>query len=374
MSCIVISTNAAWNAVNFRGALIRALLTRGHDVIALAPHDEYADRLTAMGARFVPIEIDNKGTNPLTDARLFSKYIKILKHISPDIYLGYTIKPNIYGSLAARNCKIPVINTISGLGTAFIRDTWLTWVVKRLYRSAFAQSRMIYFQNENDQQLFIQNKLISCQPTALLPGSGVDLSRFAPSFSSETEPRRDIRFLLVARLLYDKGIAEYVSAAKILKNKFPEATCAILGFLDVENRTAVRRDDIDHWVQEGVIQYLGAADDVRPHIAQSDCVVLPSYREGTPRTLLEAAAMGKPLIATDVPGCREVVDDGYNGLLCKVRDANDLASKMLEIANMSPVQRSTMGSKGRVKVENEFDERLVIQAYTRTLEDILCQG
>ena len=320
---IVISINCAWNIFNFRAGLVRTLLAKGHEVIAIAPRDAYAERLVGMGCRFIPIEMNNKGTNPIADAALFSRYLAILRREKPDAFLGYTIKPNIYGSLAAQACGIPVINNVSGLGTAFIRENWLTSVVKNLYRTALARSRVVFFQNEDDRFLFVQQKLVAAGRTCLLPGSGVDLEHFRPSARKGSHDS-GIKFLLIARLLYDKGVGEYVEAARILKARHPEMRCALLGFLDVENRTAVSRDEVDNWEREGIIEYLGVSDDVRPHIAAADCVVLPSYREGTPRTLLEAAAMAKPIVATDVPGCREVVEHGRTGFLCQVRDAKDL--------------------------------------------------
>jgi glycosyltransferase involved in cell wall biosynthesis len=179
------------------------------------------------------------------------------------------------------------------------------------------------------------------------------------------------RFLLIARLVFDKGIREYVEAARIVRAVRPNASFNLLGFLDVENRTAVTRADIDRWVADSVIDYLGHADDVRPHIVAADCIVLPSYREGTPRTLLEAAAMGKPIVATDVPGCREVLDHKETGLLCDARDANDLAQKMIEIIDMGADRRRAMGLAGRAKMERQFDERLVIDAYINVLRSIL---
>jgi glycosyltransferase involved in cell wall biosynthesis len=172
-------------------------------------------------------------------------------------------------------------------------------------------------------------------------------------------------------LVFDKGVREFVEAARRVRQKRPDAQFAILGFLDVENRTAVARADVEAWVAEGVIEYLGAANDVRSHIAAADCVVLPSYREGTPRTLLEAAAMGKPLLATDVPGCREVVDHGRTGLLCAVRNADDLATKMIDMIDMGAARRAEMGLAGRAKMEREFDERLVIDAYLTVLDEVL---
>ena len=188
--------------------------------------------------------MDNKGTNPLADARLFIKYCQILSREGPDVFLGYTIKPNVYGSLAAHACGIPVINNVSGLGTAFIRETWLTNIAKSLYRAAFRRSHTVFFQNNDDRQYFLAHKLVRAEQAWLLPGSGVDLERFKPVEQHNQTSRPGVRFLLIARLLYDKGVREYVEASRLVRSVRPDATCALLGFLDAENRTAVSRDDV----------------------------------------------------------------------------------------------------------------------------------
>ncbi len=363
------SINTSWNIVNFRAGLIERLIREGFQVAAIAPVDEHSGKLASLGCRFIPIEIDNKGANPVRDLALFRRYVRALRQVSPLAYLGYTIKPNVYGSLAAQALGIPVINNVSGLGTAFIRNTWLTPIVKGLYRRAFRRSDMVFFQNEDDRALFSDLGLVGRERTGVLAGSGIDLSRFTPV---ETPPRPvgARHFLLIARLLWDKGVGEYVEAARRLRDRYPEARFALLGFLDVENRTAVSRSDVEGWVQQGTIDYLGATDDVRPFIADADCIVLPSYREGTARTLLEAAAMGKPLIATNVPGCRNVVDHGRNGYLAHVRDAADLARQLEAFLNLPVEATADMGRESRKKVAAEFDEQLVIGRYLDVLAAI----
>lgn len=370
---IVVSINTAWNIYNFRAGLIRALLEHGHEVIALAPPDAFSPKLEEMGCRFVPIVMDNKGTNPVKDLAVAITYWKSLREIRPAVFLGYTIKPNVYGSLAAQALGIPVINNVSGLGTAFLGNGALQRIVEKLYRMALWRSRRVFFQNEDDRALFVERRLVSPERTGVLPGSGIDLERFTP----EPLPAcgdSSLRFLLIGRVLYDKGVGEFVEAARALKSEGQRGRFAILGFLDVENRTAVPHATMDAWVAEGAIEYLGTTDDVRPYIAAADCVVLPSYREGTPRTLLEAAAMARPLIATDVPGCREVVDDGVTGMLCRMKDPGDLARCMRAIIAMSPEQRRAMGLAGRRKMEGQFDEQLVITAYLKAICACVADG
>lgn len=368
---IVISINTSWNIVNFRGGLIAALRAAGHEVVALAPPDEHSSRFAALGCAFVPIEMDNKGANPVKDAFLFATYVRRLRQIRPDVYLGFTIKPNVYGSLAAQSLRIPVINNVSGLGTAFIGDSRLQRIVEFLYRTSFARSHRVFFQNDDDRKLFVDRRLVQAERTALLPGSGVDLARFRPDAVRPAPRTEEFRFLFIGRVLWDKGVGEYVNAARRLKAEGHRISCAVLGFLDVVNHTAIDRATVDQWVSEGIIDYLGATDDVRAHIAAADCVVLPSYREGTPRTLLEAAAMAKPLIATDAPGCREPVDHGKNGFLCQLRDADALAARMKEMLELSEGERARMGQMGRAKMEREFDERIVIERYDEAVRAAL---
>lgn len=366
---IVIALNTAWNLVNFRAGLIRALVAQGYEVVAVAPYDDYAPRLAELGCRFVALPMDNKGTHPGRDFLLFLRFLNLLRNERPDVYLGYTIKPNVYGSLAAHSLSIPVVNNIAGLGTAFIHDNWLTRLVRGLYKTALSQSNHVFFQNDEDKQLFINLNIVSHERVSRLPGSGINLDTFCHEPMSQSE-NRPFRFLLVARLLWDKGVGEYVEAARLVHLKFPTAQFQLLGFLDAKNKTAVSSAQMDEWVKEGVVEYLGVADDVKPYLAAADCVVLPSYREGVPRSLLEAAAIGRPIVTTDAAGCRDAVDDGVNGLLCRVADAADLAEKLLLMMEMSSENRTTMGLAGRRKMEIDFDEKIVINRYLKIIEAI----
>jgi glycosyltransferase involved in cell wall biosynthesis len=368
---IVICLNTAWNLVNFRAGLIRALVASDYDVVAVAPDDKYAPRLLELGCRFVPLTMDNQGTHPGRDALLLWRIFRLLKREKPDVYLGYTVKPNVYGSLAAHMLGIPVINNIAGLGVVFSRTGLLVHMVRGLYSIALSRSAKVFFQNNDDRQMFLSGGLVRSEVADILPGSGVDLSSFSLvplGTGSGPEPR--FRFLLIARMLWDKGVGEFAVAAKLIRERWPQAECCLLGFLDVQNPGAISREKMDELVASG-ITYLGTSDDVRVEIAQADCIVLPSYyREGTPRSLLEAAAMGRPLITTDAVGCRDVVDDGVNGYLCKPRDAADLAVKMEQMLSLSAEARAAMGRRGREKVEREFDEQIVISKYLEAIEVI----
>jgi len=364
---IVMSANSAWNIVNFRAGLIRDLIASGHRVVVVAPADGYESRLAALGAEFEPIEINSSGMSIIEDSRLLLRYRRILRRLQPAAFLGFTVKPNIYGSLAAALSGVKAINNISGLGTAFLRRGPLQSLVGGLYRLALRRSATIFFQNREDLRMFVDRGLADRKRSRLLPGSGIDLERFAPP-PVDAAPGRDLRFLLVARLLWDKGIAEYVAAARIVRARYPAVRFDILGFLGADNRSAVPPDAVAGWQEEGVVDYLGSSDDVRPFVRQADCVVLPSYREGMPRSLLEASAMARPLIASDVPGCREIVDDGVNGFLCEVRSGESLAAAMIRMVELDPAERIAMGKSARLKVEREFDHRLIGAAYLEAID------
>lgn len=374
----MIALNTTWNLVNFRSGLIRALLSHGCEVVAVAPPDGYVPRLLALGCRYEPMPMDNQGTHLGRDLMLLWRFYRLFRRERPAVYLGYTVKPNVYGSLAARALGIPVVNNISGLGAVFIKDTWLTRLVRLLYRIALSRSTRVFFQNADDRRLFVNGHLVRQEVTEMIPGSGLDLTRFKPAPPPETS--RGIRFLLMARMLWDKGVGEFVEAARIIKlqsqqglpvGRNTNVEFCLLGFLDVKNPAAVSSEQVQAWVDEGTVNYLGATDDVRPYIAEADCIVLPSYREGTPRSLLEAAAMARPIITTDAVGCREVVDDEINGFLCLTRDAADLAEKMQRMIAVSPEARAEMGRRGREKVERQFDEKIVINKYLATIEKII---
>jgi glycosyltransferase involved in cell wall biosynthesis len=356
----MLAVNAAWNVVNFRAGLIRALVAHGYEVVAVAPPDAHAPQVKALGCRYAPLAMDNRGTNPLRDLLLWWRFLQLLWRERPDILLGYTVKPNLYGSLAARLLGIPVINNISGLGAVFITTGWVTRLVRVGYRAALANARTVFFQNGEDRALFVREGLVGEASTELLPGSGVDLTHFTPA---PMPPEAPFRFVLVARMLRDKGVMEYVEAARQLRQWGVPAECCLLGVLDAPNPAAISTQEMAAWVAEGVVTYLGVRDDVREEIAAAHCVVLPSYREGTPRTLLEGAAMARPLITTDAVGCREVVEHGVNGLLCAPRSAESLAQQMAAVVALTPEARAEMGRRGREKMERDFDEQLVIGCY-----------
>lgn len=358
---VLLTVNAAWNIWNFRRPLVAALLADGHEVTVLAPADDSAAALQEVGCAFVPLQMNVKGLNPLEGVKLVQRFKQQFRVLQPDVVLSYTIKNNIFGAMAARAVGVRFIPNVTGLGTAFLSGGLLQAVAEGLYRHAFKGLPLVFFQNGDDRDLFVQRRLVLPGQTQLLPGSGIDLQRFAAVEMPSAVPAPV--FLMIARLLRDKGVVEFVEAARQVKALHPQARFQLLGAVDAENRTAIQRAMVEGWVAEGVVEYLGTTDDVRPFISAASCVVLPSYREGAPRTLIEAAAMARPLIATDVPGCRSVVDHELSGLLCQVRDARSLAAAVLRFVAMSPEAQAAMGRAGRAKMAREFDEGLVVGAY-----------
>ncbi|WP_206951417.1 glycosyltransferase family 4 protein [Trinickia acidisoli] len=361
--CLVCNTGFA--IYTYRQGLIRMLVAKGVRVVVLAPRDRTFAPLEQMGCRCIELSVASKGTNPLNDLRTLAALYRHYRTIRPQVVFHYTIKPNIYGSVAAWLARVPSIAVTTGLGYVFIQKSRAARIAKTLYRIAFRFPREVWFLNRDDEAAFLRERLLVHPERAkLLHGEGVDIDHFnlAPLPGAA-----HFTFVLIGRLLWDKGVGEYVEAARMLRARYPHARFQLLGPVGVDNPSAIAQTDVDGWSKEGGIEYLGEAHDVRPVIAKADCVVLPSYREGVPRTLMEASAMGRPIVATDVPGCREVVADGVTGLLCEAKNAQSLADKLGRILEMSEEARREMGLRGRDKVVAEFDERLVVERYRQTL-------
>ncbi len=363
---VVMTANTAWNIWNFRRALVGALLEDGHRVTILSPEDDSVGQLRGLGAGFRPISISAKGLNPAEGPGLFRAYRAEWHALAPDCVLGFTIKPNLFGAMAARAAGVPFIPNVTGLGTAFLTGGVLQFAAERLYSHAFRKLPVVFFQNADDRDLFIARKLAGAGQARVLPGSGVDTAHFMPA----PLPEGPVVFLMISRLIGDKGVREYAHAARILRAERSDAEFRLLGALGAENRSAIARHELEDWQREGIITYLGATDDVRPAIADAHCVVLPSYREGAPRTLIEAAAMARPLIASDVPGCRAVVDHERTGFLCAARDGNALADACRAFLALPQLGRQAMGAAARAKIVTEYDQERVIAAYRDALSEI----
>jgi glycosyltransferase involved in cell wall biosynthesis len=365
---ILMTVNAAWNIWNFRRPLVEALMGDGHQITVLAPRDDAVPDLVRLGCRVRPLEMSVKGLNPIEDLKLQLRFGQIFREERPDAVLSYTIKNNIFGARAAKSANVPFVPNVTGLGTAFLSGKLLQTVTEQLYRRSFAALPVVFFQNEDDRDLFLGRRLVGADQARLLPGSGIDLQRFTPA--PMPAPEDPPVFLMIARLLRDKGVLEFVDAARMVKARRPRARFQLLGAVGSENRSAIDRPMVDAWVAEGLVEYLGTTADVRPEIAAASCVVLPSYREGAPRTLIEASAMARPLIATDVPGCRAVVDRDVSGFLCEVRSAESLALAMQRFLDLSPEAQQAMGAAGRAKMEREYDQALVVDAYRAALDAV----
>ena len=365
---IAIVINTSWNIYNFRMGLVQALQKEGYSVVAIAPRDAYSEKLEGLGCEYHNIDINNKGTNPIEDAKLIWAFYTLYKSVKPDVILQYTIKPNIYGSMAAGLLEIPVISNISGLGTVFLNDSFSSKIARLLYKVALKVPQKVFYQNAHDRELFVTSKLVKESQTDLLAGSGIDTEKFKPLVNRK-KTHHTVRFLFIARLLKDKGLLEYVNAAKEMHGLSVE--CDILGAYYPGNPTAITELEMKQWEDTGIVSYIGVSDNVPSVIEKYDCIVLPSYREGLSRVLLEAASMAKPIITTNVPGCKEVVDDGINGYLCELKSATSLAIQMRKMLALSEEERETMGQHGRDKVIKEFDEKIVIQKYLEAIALLL---
>lgn len=354
------------NLYLFRFGLIKYLQGMGYDVTVAAGYDKYSNKLIKAGVKFINLKINRKGVNPIKDIILFFNIIKIILNEKADIVINYTIKPVIYTSLAGWFLKTKIINVITGLGYVFIKKSILEKLVRIFYKIAFIRVNKVIFQNNDDLKFFLDEKIVSKEKSGVILSSGVNTAYYAPvKIKNRTKA---VTFLFIGRLLWDKGIREFIESAEIVKKKFPEAKFDILGWLDKGNPSAVSKAYIKE--KSGVINYLGITEDVRDYIGKTDVVVLPSYREGVPRSLLEAASMEKPLITTDAVGCREVVDNNINGLLVTVKDVKSLSNAIIWMIK-NPQKRVKMGRNGRKKMIKEFDEKIVVKKYYKVIMDTL---
>ena len=358
---ILLIAGFADSVLPFRGALIRALVDSGCEVHVAAPGittvPKIGKELSLPAGRLHDVPIARAGTNPLSDARTLLALYRLMRGMRPDAVLPYTIKPVIYGTLAAWLARVPHrFALVTGLGYAFIgrRQGVLQRLVRLLYGMALARAGKVFFQNPDDERLFRQRGILPAPvPSVVINGSGVDVSAYAEA----PLPPSPQRFLLIGRLLGDKGVREYAEAARKVKAVHPQARFLLAGWID-ENPDSIAQSELDHWVEDGAIEFLGKLPDVRPAIAAATVYVLPSYREGTPRTVLEAMAMGRPIITTDAPGCRETVVDGDNGFLVPVRSTEALVEAMTRFIE-NPQLAARMGARSRRIAEDKYDVRKV---------------
>lgn len=356
---IIIVANTTWNIYNFRQNIIKKLLSEGHKVYVMAPIDEYIEykelypEVEHIGLR----SLKRDSTNPLLDLILCAELYKKYKRIAPDLIMHYTHKPNIFGSITAKILGIKSVSVITGLGYSFINTGWINRVIKTLYQYSTKANELLIFENEDDRDLFIKELNLPLSKAKSVKGCGVD-SKFY--FSQPNGAiHSHVTFTFIGRLLKDKGVEEFAEAATQVKKQHPSAKFILLGDFDEGNPSTIDKESLLQWIDKDILDYKGFVKDVRPFIQSSDCIVLPSYREGLPRIVIEGMSMSKPIITTDTPGCRETVQDGVNGFLVNPRDSKSLEEGMLKFINLDTAHKKMMGEAGRKEVELHFDSNKI---------------
>lgn len=366
---VAIVENHELGIYSIRHDLVMALAQK-YDVTVLTEIDDsFKNGDLESIVRFV--DVGKSVLNPVTAIKYNSRLRKALRELKPDVCLTFTIRPAIYGNMVTRRLKIPTVSTITGTGPLFESKSISYTIARQLYKWVLKKTRFVFFPNYDDLEAFISAGYITREQAKRVPGSGINYEKFAPMPSSRGNDGKFI-FLYISRLLKDKGVMEYVEAASLVRDQWPGAEFHIIGPLWTGNKKSltVTREELDEWIRKKWIVYHDKQKDVRPFIADADCVVMPSYREGMSNVLLEAASMARPLIATNVTGCRDIVEHGVNGLLCKVRDGKDLAAQMKQMMSLPASEREIMGRKGREKMIREFDKKKVIEIYLQAIDEI----
>ena len=363
---VLIFGNSGWKIYNFRLNLVKTLISQNFDVIILAPKDKYIKYLISIGCKHYEVKMQNQGKNPFIELKLLFEIYFIIKKISPNYLLQFTIKPNIYGSIVSRFLKIKTLNNITGLGSFIEKDNLFKRFIILLYKFSFKKVHTVFFQNNEDQNIFLKKKIVTPDQCEVIPGSGIDISSFKPLKKKNSDK---LVFLLASRIIKSKGILDYISSAKIIKRKFPNTSFLLAGDFDVNKKDSINKSFIHKYSKDNTINYLGFSENIIDYISESDCIVFPSYyHEGVPRILLESASMEKPLITTNHKGCKDVVDHGINGFLCEPKNPTDLANKIANFIKLDENARKKMGRNSRIKVLKEFDEQIVIKKYLERMQ------
>lgn len=364
---VVLSANTSWYLYNFRKELIQALIEKEFDVVVLAPFDRWAGQLEALGCRYLNIEIDRHGKNIFLELRTFWDFWWTLRSLNPSVSILFTIKPVIYGGLAGRLLRLKLISVIPGLGTVFINPSLITRFVEVLYRIALKTSSKVGFENADDLALFRSKQIVGLRQGLRIPGAGVNVVRIEPApFEHNELPV----LLFVGRLVVEKGVYELISAARQLKSRGLKFRLQLLGTLDENNPRSIGSNNIKRWVEEDVIEYLGVTDNVIPFIRQSDAVLLPSYREGLPGTLLEACAIGRPIIGTDVPGCRELLTE-TRSIMCLPRSVESLLEALEQYFSLTADAKEKWASDARTIVCQKYSKSVVNDIYLGLVREII---
>lgn len=365
MKKVLILANHFITIYAFRRELVKRLLDSGYHVTLALPYSKEVDYFSNMGCEIIDTPLERRKTNPLNDFKLLFQYYKIIKTVKPDVVLTYTIKPNTYGGLAARLSRTKAIHTVTGLGSVYIQDMWQKRIAILLNKFAFKNADVVVFLNDDNKTFYEDIKIISSeQYTKIVPGSGVNLNKFK---YQQLDIKDNITFTFVGRILKDKGIEEYLTAAKEIKYKHKNVKFEVVGFVDEEKYVEL----LDRYEKDDIIHYLGKRDDVPEIMSNSTCVVLPSYGEGRGTVLQEGAAIGRPLITCDTYGCKENIEEGKNGYLCKVADTESLANALEKFINLSLDDKKKMGLYSRKKAEKEFDRNIVLNSYMNEINNII---
>ena len=366
---IAVIENSLFSTYSMRDSLMKRLMKEGNEVYVLTHTNSFAAQVEKTGIKVINIGSGN--LHPIKVLKYIYNLFTSIKRIKPDVVLTFSIRPAIWGNLITRYLKIPTITNITGVGPLFSSKNIAYMAARLIYRLALKKTSKVFFQNFDDMDLFIRHKFVKPERAERIPGSGIDYEKFAPVLiNKENKP---FAFLFIGRLIKDKGIFEYVEAARIINNKYPAIQFGVLGPFWHQNlkSNTITKSDLQNWIDEGIVDYMGEKKDVRKYIANADCIVLPSYREGTSNILLEAASMEKPAITCNTTGCKEIVDDGITGYLCKVKDEKDLAEKMEKMLLLSPHQREEMGKKAREKIIREYDKEIVLKAYLKAINQLI---
>lgn len=366
MKKIAFVGNSAQTMLNFRLDVMRALQKDGYIITMIAPADCNTRFLSDEGIRFISVDVDSKGMNPLADLALVHTLRKLYKRERFDLIFHYTIKPVIYGGWAARMARTPHMAFITGLGYTFLKTGCINHLVRRLYRSALRSAEEVWFLNQEDKTLFVEKEIVSPRKVRVMNGEGVNMNQFQ---SSVPLVHRPFSFLFIGRILWDKGVGEFVEAAQIIKKQQPDVQFLILGNLGANNPACISQEQMHQWELSGAIQYLGETNNVVPFIENASCIVLPSYREGVSRVLMEAASMERPIIATNVPGCREVVRHNQTGFLCEPKSSSSLIASMMHMLALNDEEREEFGRKGRELIRRNYDEEIIIRLYKDRLKE-----
>jgi len=358
MEKVLIITNSLGGLYSFRNELVQCLLDKNYSVVIAAPDSETKESFIERGCKYIETSLEKRGTNPFTDLGLLLKYIKIIKSCKPDIILTYTIKPNIYGGIAAGIAKVPFIPNITGLGSTAVGGSTIKHFVLILYKAALKKASCVFFQNQKNQEYMLNNKIVLGR-NKLIPGSGVNLQKI---FQVNYPPKQKTELLFIGRIMKEKGIDELISAAEQIKKKYSFVTFNLVGSMQDDYKAK-----INECHDAGLLNYLGWQNDIHSIIVNNHATVNPSYHEGMSNVLLESAASGRPVLASEVPGCIETFDEGISGFGFEVKNVDDLVATITKFIELPYEEKKKMGLAGRMKMEKEFDRNIVVKAY---LEEI----